>query len=141
MKDICFNKSFASYDGKTNKGKLKVECWDKEKNKLTPRQVFKRSGKKYWFRCDECEHLFCSSLDNITKIGRGRWCPYCVSQGHKLCSDDNCEHCFNKSFASYTEKTITGKLKINCWDYERNKIKPRDIFKNCGKKYWFNCEI
>ena len=42
---ISFERSFASYEGKTEKGKLKKECWVVEKNNgLTPRDVTKGRG-------------------------------------------------------------------------------------------------
>ena len=48
---IPFENSFASYEGKTEKGKLKKDCWIVEKNnRLTPSEVTKGSGKKYWLQ-------------------------------------------------------------------------------------------
>ena len=46
---ICFKRSFASYDGKTSNGNLKVECWDYEKNDKTPYEVIKGTHTKYKF--------------------------------------------------------------------------------------------
>ena len=38
--DECLNKSFASYDGKTENGKLKIDCWHPTKNgNVKPRDV------------------------------------------------------------------------------------------------------
>ena len=137
-KKISFNKSFNSYNGKTNNGKLKIDCWHPTKNdKLTPRDVFKSSSKKYWFQCDTCSHDFNSILGDITI--NSSWCPYCAKQ--KLCNDKNCDHCFNKSFASYKNKTSNEKLKIDCWHPTKNgKLTPRDVFKSSSKKYWFQCD-
>ena len=131
----CYNKSFASYEGKTKNGKLKIECWQEE-NKLKPRDVFKSSGKKYKFNCDVCNHDFCSSLCKV--YGENSWCIYCSNQ--KLCNKEDCNHCYNNSFASYQEKTSNDKLKIECW-HEENKLKPRDVFKSSSKKYKFNCDV
>ena len=56
---IPFENSFASYEGRTEKGKLKIDCWDVEKNNgLTPREVTLHNGRKFWFQCDQCPHLF-----------------------------------------------------------------------------------
>ena len=44
--------------------KNKVECWS-DKNEQKPRDVFKHSGKKYWFDCKVCKHSFQSCLYNI----------------------------------------------------------------------------
>ena len=139
--NYCFNKSFASYNGKTKNGKLKVDCWHSTKNKgKTPRKVFKLSGDKFWFQCDVCNHNFESSLNNIS--GNNRWCPYCCVPSRKLCSDKDCNYCFNKSFASYNGKTANDKLKIDCWHPTKNKGKtPRDITISSEKKCWFQCDV
>jgi len=115
--DNCLNNSFASNP--------KVEFWS-NKNKLKPRQVFKSSGSKYIFDCT-CGHEFNTALSKITNSGR--WCPYCANQ--KLCSDDNCDSCLNKSFASSP--------KVEFWS-NKNKLKPRQVFKSSGSKYIFDCE-
>ena len=49
----------------------------------------------------------------------------------KLCDDDNCEYCFDRSFASHP--------KAKYWDYNKNKVNPRNIFKGTKNKYFFNC--
>jgi len=114
---ICFNKSFESID--------KSKFWSNQ-NTLNPRQVFKSSSKKYWFDCNECNHSFNSIMSDIT---RGRWCPYCSSK--LLCENNDCTICFNKSFASVNKSTF--------WSL-KNKLKPRQVFKNSLKKFIFNCE-
>ena len=118
----CFNKSFASHP--------KSNCWNFEKNgDLNPRDVFKSSNKKFWFDCDKCTHYFDIRLGNISN---GYWCSYCANQ--KLCNDENCQDCFNKSFASNPRSEY--------WDYEKNGgINPRDVFNSSGKNYYFNCDI
>ena len=135
--DICLERSFASYPDKTINGKFKIECWNNEKNGTTkPRDIIKQTHTKYWFRCDICFHDFENSPHTI--IGQSCWCPYCSHQ--KLC-DNDCEFCFNNSFESCDNLTPNGKLKKDCWDNEKNnRVKPRDIFKNSGKKYWFQCD-
>ena len=112
----CFEKSFASSE--------KAKYWSK-KNEVNPRDVFKSSNNKYWFDC-ECGHQFDSNLQHITK---GSWCPYCSN--HKLCDLEDCQNCFQKSFASHENAKY--------WSY-KNKIKPRYIFRGSHNKYWFNCE-
>lgn len=115
---ICYDKSFASHP--------KAQCWNYEKNELTPRQVFKTSNIKYWFKCGKCPHSFEAIPGKIVFFNR--WCPYCANQ--KLC-DQKCLICFNKSFASHP--------KSQYWDYEKNELTPRQVFKSSDKKYWFNC--
>ncbi len=120
----CFNRSFASHS--------RAEFWhpNKEWNDLSPRQVAKSSNKKWWFICnnEECGHAFNSILGNIT---RGQWCPYCCFAAKKLC-DEDCNWCFNRSFASHP--------KAQFWHPEwNNGISPRHVTKSSNKKVWFVC--
>ena len=131
----CYNNSFASYEGKTSNGKLKVDCWHKD-NELKPRKVFKSCDKKIKFNCDVCNHNFSSRLADVS--GKNSWCPYCSNQ--TLCNKEDCDNCYNKSFASYEGKTSNSKLKVDYW-HEDNKLKPRKVFKSTGKKFKFNCDV
>lgn len=114
---ICFEKSFASHE--------KVIYWSKN-NQLTPRNVFKKTDKKYFFDCPTCKHDFDISLDNLA---RGKWCGYCNNS--KLCSSDKCNICLEKSFASHD--------KVIFWS-TKNKENPRNVFKKTNKKFLFNCD-
>jgi hypothetical protein len=116
---ICFEKSFVSHN--------KAQYWS-DKNKLKPRNVHKQSNKKYIFNC-QCGHEFDITLGNIIT---GFWCPYCCKPSNKLCDNDKCTMCFEKSFASYD--------KAQYWDNNKNKINPRQIIKGSGNKYWFICK-
>jgi len=141
----CYNKSFASLEDLTPTGNnttKKVECWDYENDK-NPWEVFKNTHKKYWFNCDNCPHSFDSALNNITC--HNRWCPYCCISSKKFCNKykkdyNSCQHCFNKSFASFDGLTINGKKKIECWHpTENGDIKPWEVFKCNNNKFWFKC--
>jgi very-short-patch-repair endonuclease len=112
----CLDKSFASSD--------KSKFWSK-KNKLSPRDIFIQSNKKYIFDCNECNHDFKISLN---KIYGNKWCSYCSH--HKLCDNSECLNCFEKSFASSD--------KSKYWS-NKNKLSPRNVFKSTSKKYIFNC--
>jgi len=91
------NMSYKKFDPKTIKENTKVSCWHEEKNgDITPRDVEKKSRVKYWFKCDNCNHDFSETLNNITN--KNKWCPYCTAK--KICDDDECEQCYNNSFAS-----------------------------------------
>ncbi len=118
--DICRNKSFAM-----NK---KSKYWLYEKNECGPHQVSKSSNRKFWFK-HKCRHEFDMIIGNIH---RGQFCPYCSSSPKKLCDNNDCDLCFNKSFASSSL--------LIYWDYKKNKLNPREIFKNSANKYWFVCE-
>ena len=115
---VCFEKSFASND--------KAKYWS-DKNENSPRDIFKSSNTKYWFKC-ECGHDFDATLN---KIILGRWCPYCSNPPKKLCDLNECTNCFEKSFASSD--------KVKYWS-DKNLFNPRNVFKVTGKKYWFNCQ-
>ena len=111
----CYEKSFASYD--------KSKYWS-DKNKLKSRQVLKYSNKKFIFNCI-CEHEFEQSLNSTSQ---NSWCPYC--SGHKICFNEGCKKCFEKSFSSHE--------KAKYWS-NKNKVKPRYVFLNANTKYVFNC--
>lgn len=115
---ICFDKSFASHP--------KAEFWT-ETNVLTPRQVFKSSGKMFAFTCDYCEHTFSSKLDNVLK---GVWCPYCSHPPKLLCTSSSCQHCFANSFASHPMSAY--------WSKE-NYHSPRGTFCGSDNRCLFDC--
>ena len=97
-------------------------------NLVKPNEVSLNSHKKFWFDC-ECGHKFESNLLNINK--GNNWCPYCSKHAIKLCENNECKSCFEKSFAS-NEKSIY-------WSNE-NKVKPRQLFKSTDRKQFiFNC--
>ena len=123
--EYCFNISFASHE--------KAEYWHPTKNNnIKPRDIMKGTHKKYWFKCPDCNHDINKKIEDI--IIKETWCYYCCKPQQKLCDDDNCEHCFNASFASHE--------KAEYWHpTKNNNIKPRDIMKGTHKKYWFICEI
>lgn len=114
----CFNRSFASCE--------KSVYWNLESNNnISPRHVFKKANKKYFFNCPKCEHIFDTYPDSIFK---GGWCGYCNYD--RLCDDDNCEFCFDKSFASHSKAVYWG---------SQNKLSARQVCKMCNKKYLFDC--
>ena len=117
-KEIPFEKSFASHE--------KAKYWS-DKNVLKPNQVMKGSNKKYLFNCD-CGHSFETNIYSITK---GCWCSYCCNPPKKLCDKEDCNQCFEKSFASHE--------KAKYWS-DKNLLKPRQVFKNSNTKYIFNCD-
>lgn len=135
---VCYERSFDSYKGRTKNGKLKILCFDKEKNKTSPRMIHKYSNKKFYFNCDFCPHSFEKRLADITK---GKWCPYCSEPCNELCSKKDCNFCYERSLASYKGRTKNGKLKIACFDKEKNDLVPRLILKGSSKKFYFNCDI
>lgn len=66
--EICFNKSFASHN--------KAQYWNTQKNKLTPRELFKFTAQKGNFIC-ESGHEFEMTLNHVSQ---GCWCTYCINK-------------------------------------------------------------
>jgi very-short-patch-repair endonuclease len=118
--NICLNKSFASHE--------KAKYWNNDKNEILPRQALKNSTKKFFFNCIVCLHIFDISLAQITNMNQ--FCQYCVNQ--RLCDDEKCEDCYNKSFAKNPSSKFWSK---------KNTLNPRDIFNKTHKKYLFDCEV
>jgi very-short-patch-repair endonuclease len=119
----CFEKSFASHE--------KSKYWSHKNGDVKLRQVFKCSGKKYWFNCDNCGHQFNTLLSNLTPQ-HNNWCPYCSNPPQKLCEKEDCKTCFKNSFVSHE--------KSKYWSEKNGDVKPRQVFKSANKKYWFNCD-
>lgn len=128
-KVFCNNEDCAKCNAKSFISNPKSEFWDFERNAKPPWMVAVGTAKKYWFKCS-CGHSFDAALNNIKSANQ--WCPYCSQPASMLCSDENCESCSSKSLANSFLATQ--------WDYEKNSVKPRDVFRNTHDKYWFKCE-
>lgn len=115
---FCFNNSFSSNP--------KVEFWAKE-NQILPRSVFSNSGLSFWFNC-VCGHQFSTTLDHIS---RGRWCPYCSIPTKKLCENENCKTCNDKSLNTH--------LCSSFWSTKNTKT-PRQVLRGSHIKILFTCE-
>ena len=128
MSIILFERSFSSHE--------KSQFWS-DKNKLKPSEVYKKSGKKFIFNCNNCSHEFEASLDNITI--KNQWCPYCCNPSKKLCEKEDCRFCYEQSFASHEKAKYWSNKNVD----ENNKfIKPRQIFKKCDTiKYILYCDL
>jgi len=116
---ICYNKSFASSISKT------IEFVDKN---LNARQIQKYSQEEYLFYCTVCKHDFYKKIKSITK---GEYCVYCTIKPIKICEEEECKFCYEKSFASHE--------KASCWDYEKNKVNPIQVYNKSIDKYFFKC--
>ncbi|BAU80345.1 restriction endonuclease [Tokyovirus A1] len=115
--EFCFKRSFASHE--------KSKYLKKEYG--SPFLIPRTSNKKFWFECGTCKHSFEAILNNVSN---GSFCPFCSNK--QLCSLDECETCFEKSFASSS--------KAKFWSVERNEKSPREVFLGSNKKFWFRCE-
>ena len=96
------------------------------KNEKKPSDYYLNSNKCVWFDCDKCCHNF---YKKIADVNSNSWCPYCANQ--KLCHNNECKSCFNKSFASHEKSKFWSK---------KNEKKPNDVTLNSHKKFWFDCE-
>jgi len=117
-KEIPFEKSFASHE--------KAKYWS-DKNELKPEKVAKCSNKKFWFNC-ECGHEIEVRLNDVSL--KGQWCGYCSNK--KLCNQEDCKKCFEKSFASHEKSKYWSDL---------NELTPRQVFKNSHNKFIIKCEV
>lgn len=122
----CYETSFLSF--------YKSHCWS-NLNNTNPRYISLKSGKNFYFNCDkpDCNHIFEAKLLNI--VTGGTWCSYC--SGLKICGNENCKKCFDKSFAS-TEHS-------KYWDYNKNidengNITPLMVTKSSNKNYYLICD-
>jgi len=126
---IPFEESFASNE--------KAKYWDEEKNIVQPKDILNnKSGKKYWLKCDKCNHSFDISLLNLSN---NRWCPYCCVPTKKLCDNEECKSCFDKSFASHSKSIYWSDKNGIIVGNEFVSIKPRQVTKFSNKPYIFNC--
>lgn len=118
--NICLNKSFAVHP--------KADYWS-NKNKLEPWQVCIASGKNILFNCEICYHEFSTRLESISN--RNSWCPYCAKNSDKICINDDCTYCLNKSFAVHP--------RADNWS-SKNKSNPREFAISSSVKFWFTCD-
>jgi len=116
---ICLARSFALH--------IKSGFWSIS-NVLKPWGVTIGTAKKYNFDCDKCNHTFESTPSSM--ITR-KFCSYCQPIGGKLCDNMDCQSCFKRSFAS--------SHRAQYWSL-KNEISPRKVFRNCQKKFLFNCD-
>lgn len=115
--DICFNKTCASH--------AMAEAWS-SKNTASAREMFLQSNKKIIFNCLTCRHEYETTPNHY--FTRNGSCAYCDNK--KLCENEECDDCYNKSFASHKHAV--------CWSV-KNDCEPRDIFKGSNKRCYFNC--
>ena len=106
----------------------------------TPGMFSRNYGKKknktdidieFYFTCPTCNHSSQSSIYRVTTAKV--WCRFCNDREWKHCDNDDCDFCFNKSFASHE--------KVMYWHKTKNKILPLHVFKSSDTKYWFICNI
>ena len=120
---ICLSRSLLGHQAHEN--------WS-DKNETTPRMVIKTMTKiirneKYWFYCQKCQHHDLITTERAMTPG---WCRYCVYKSNKFCSEDECDFCKDRSFASMSKSIY--------WS-EKNELRANQIGKNVSLKFWFSC--
>lgn len=108
---------------KSNKRNDLLTEWDVKKNVLfSPTQIQYGSSKKVWWICEK-GHSYEARISSRTLSHCG--CPYCSGQ-KPIVGQNDFKTCFP--------------LLASEWDYEKNyPIKPEDILKRSGKKFWWKC--
>ena len=120
--DICFTNSFMNHP--------KAVFWNYELNgDIRPWHLFPCDINKYWFDCNDCGHKIFIAPVSITS--QDNWCSYCAHL--LLCDDNNCNTCLQNSLASHDKA-------LKHWNYTKNKLVPRQVFKGGKEKCWFTCE-
>lgn len=119
---ICNDSSFASHP------MSRYLCDDQN---IDPKKIPLGGGKRFDFKCFDCGHRFNRKLNEVVA---GKWCTYCCVPSKIVCDDNNCDQCYQKSFASHD--------KSKYWLTEKNgDVKPRDICKSTHTSYWFKCPL
>lgn len=125
---------FTTFRGKTPCGKYKIECFS-PLNTANINDITIGSNKKCIFNCPSCMHSFTAQIFHVVN---GRWCPYCAHT--KLCTNLECNTCFQNSFASFNNKAPCGVIdKKDC--LVSDTVDPRLIFLGSNKKYLFRCSL
>jgi len=66
----------------------------------------------------------------------------CTKRQRRLCLQDSCSICTERSFGYYDGLTPKGNRKVDCWDYEKNgDILPYEISKGSDKYIYLICDV
>lgn len=99
-----------------------AEEWDYERNgAISPASFSAGSGKKVWWKCQECGYSWYAAISNRT---RSRGCPRCI--GKVLSEEQSLAHL-------YPQIAIE-------WDSEKNgELTADSVFAHSDKKVWWRC--
>ena len=122
MRGPPFERSLAAQEGALRARNIRLK-YQEEACK-----VYAQSGTKIWFLCTKCDHKYEAMPNNISK---GHGCPFCVSK--KLCGNEECQVCWEKSLASREDD-----LAARCLKYSGDKD-ARTVFVNQHQKMLFTC--
>ena len=94
--------------------------WNFEKNSGSPNEYTKYSGKKVWWKCKQGHEWETA----ISKRAMGRNCPYCSNR---------------KVLRGYNDLETRYPEIAKSWNYEKNDMKPWDVFPFSNTKVWWKC--
>lgn len=117
------------YNDLKSKNPLALKYWDYDKNKYKPEEVYFRSHKQYWFRCDE-GHSF---LKRPNEFWLQTTNEYKIIEGCPVCSGKRFAEGINDLQTKHSE------LVEKYWDYNKNEVSPNKVFTCSGKEYWWKC--
>lgn len=113
--------------GKENRFTLSnIKLWlkiNKKKFSLCKNNVYNGNHKKLYFQCKskKCLEVFQMCWDNVASQNQG--CPYCA--GRRVGKHNNLE---------YLRPDLAEE-----WDYNKNKISPKEVTCGSNKKVWWIC--
>src|SRR5699024_10956715 len=96
--------------------------WDFQNNILKPCHISHKSNKKFWWVCNHCTHSFKMAVNN--RVRR---------------KDNNCPKCNGRVLNDKNRLSIVNPELAKEWDYNKNKLTPKDVFIRSGVKYWWIC--
>lgn len=100
--------------------------WDSNKNgNIKPEFITRGSCQKYYWICHVCGYSYLASPKSRF---RGRGCPACCKTGRHIVvtQDNNFETCYPEL--------------LKYWNYEKNSIKPNEIYAGGDIKVYWKCE-
>lgn len=98
-----------------------LDFWDYDRNKVLPEEVLPRSAVKYWWKCGKGHSWSLGPNEQYRLEG----CPYC--NGSRVSEDYNLEALFPEIAKE--------------WDYEKNKLYPKEVHPYSGKKVFWVCSF
>lgn len=106
-----------------------LDEWDYQNNILNPSEISPHSHKFINFICDK-GHKFQQILKNRT-CKNPRKCPICSNKQVLFRFNDLETYCKNNNRNDI----------LKSWDYEKNSVKPSEIYFGTSDKYWFKCDL
>ena len=96
--------------------------WNFDKNDKGPSHYLPNSNLKVWWKCKKCGNEWQTSPSHRTSRRHG--CPVCAN---------------NRVIPGYNDLVTQFPEIANDWNYDKNKVKPTEIYGGTNKKYWWKC--